>query len=132
MRRPRADREEKRVTRGKDTTARRREEQLDPDNPNQRGLSSHSNRGIRKGVGHHPAPQPRAGTATPSQIGGAAFEGSPCCKVFRRFQLLRRVRPSPRTASPAPSRDKLTGSDTFTVGGLLPGISPTTRELLPV
>jgi hypothetical protein len=36
MRRPRADREEKRVIHGKDN---RREEQLDPDNPNQRGLS---------------------------------------------------------------------------------------------
>lgn len=35
MRRPCADREEKRVTHGK---GRRHEEQLDPDNPNQRGL----------------------------------------------------------------------------------------------
>jgi len=33
MRRPRADREEKRVTHGNDM---RREEQLDPTNPNQR------------------------------------------------------------------------------------------------
>ena len=36
MRRPCADREEKRVTRGKGM---RGEKQLDPDNPNQRGLS---------------------------------------------------------------------------------------------
>ena len=35
MRRPRADREEKRVTHGKGL---KREKQLDPDNPNQRGL----------------------------------------------------------------------------------------------
>ena len=35
MRRPCADREEKRVTRGKGM---RGEKQLDPDNPNQRGL----------------------------------------------------------------------------------------------
>ena len=35
MRRPRADREEKRVTHGNDM---RREEQLDLTNPNQRGL----------------------------------------------------------------------------------------------
>ena len=37
MRRPCADREEKRVTYGNDL---RQEEQLDPDNPNQRGLSA--------------------------------------------------------------------------------------------
>ena len=37
MRRPRADREEKRVTHGKDL---RREKQLDPNNPNQSGLSN--------------------------------------------------------------------------------------------
>ena len=36
MRRPRADREEKRVTHG---IGRGHEEQLDPDSPNQRGLS---------------------------------------------------------------------------------------------
>src|SRR4051812_28613514 len=37
MRRPRADREEKRVIHGRDMT---KEEQLDPRNPNQRGLSA--------------------------------------------------------------------------------------------
>jgi hypothetical protein len=39
MRRPRADRGEKRVTHGNDM---RREEQLDPIDPNQRGLSAPS------------------------------------------------------------------------------------------
>jgi hypothetical protein len=37
MRRLRADREEKRVTHGKGTKGRRREEQLDPDNPIREG-----------------------------------------------------------------------------------------------
>jgi hypothetical protein len=40
MRRPWADREEKRVTHGK---GRRRAEKLDPDNPNQRGPSESFN-----------------------------------------------------------------------------------------
>jgi hypothetical protein len=45
MRRPRVDREEKRVTYGNDQ---RREEQLDPNNPNQRG---HLDRGSPDGNG---------------------------------------------------------------------------------
>jgi hypothetical protein len=46
MRRPRADREEKRVTHGRDD-GRRTEistEQLDPEDPNQRRLLAHDNR----------------------------------------------------------------------------------------